>query len=327
MVERGRRSQVGPAFWWEDVCPKAIRRGWCRAPPWLQVVEQMTRESNFLDVDRVMGYLMDAKLADSRPLINICDRYDRVTDLTAFLYKNNMRNYIEGYVQKVNPGKTPQVVGGLLDSQADEKFMSDLIMSVRPLLLPPRRHVASRPSLQAVQIHSCGGPGTVPGQQWLDHRPCMRKHSQGCETGGHGHSGSLTCMRVASAGLACQHVSRAVRVHCSVAMLCVGCCQQVCRCVQVRSLLPVAELCAEVEKRNKLKLLDKFLKVLVEEGSQDPEVHNAMGKILIDANSNPEHFLQSNPFYQPAVVGKYCEKRCALLSITPRPSNHGILRL
>jgi hypothetical protein len=85
--------------------------------------------------------------------------------------------------------------------------------------------------------------------------------------------------------------------------------------VQVRSLLPVKELCEEVEKRNKLKLLDKFLKVLVEEGSQDPDVHNAMGKILIDANSNPEHFLQSNPFYQPAVVGKYCEKRCA----APRP--------
>lgn len=105
----------------------------CQGVSWVQVVEQMTRESNFLDVDRVMGYLMDAKLADSRPLINICDRYDRVTELTAFLYKNNMRNYIEGYVQKVNPGKTPQVVGGLLDSQADEKFMSDLIMSVRPL--------------------------------------------------------------------------------------------------------------------------------------------------------------------------------------------------
>ena len=83
-----------------------------------------------------------------------------------------------------------------------------------------------------------------------------------------------------------------------------------CVAVQVRSLLPVKELCEEVEKRNKLRLLDKFLKVLVEEGSQDPDVHNAMGKILIDANSNPEHFLQSNPFYQPAVVGKYCEKRC-----------------
>ena len=62
--------------------------------------------------------------------------------------------------------------------------------------------------------------------------------------------------------------------------------------VQVRSLLPIGELCDEVEKRNKLRLLDKFLQLLVQEGSQDPQVHNAMGKILIDANSNPEHFLQ-----------------------------------
>lgn len=96
----------------------------------VQVVEQMTRESQHLDVDKVLGFLMDAKLADSRPLINVCDRFDRVTELTAFLYKNNLRTYIEGYVQKVNPSKTPQVVGGLLDVQGDEKFMSDLIMSV-----------------------------------------------------------------------------------------------------------------------------------------------------------------------------------------------------
>jgi clathrin heavy chain len=105
-------------------------------PGSLQVVEQMTRESTHLDVDKVLGFLMDAKLADSRPLINVCDRFDRVTELTTFLYKNNMRAYIEGYVQKVNPSKTPQVVGGLIDSQAEEKFISDLIMSVRPA--PPR---------------------------------------------------------------------------------------------------------------------------------------------------------------------------------------------
>jgi clathrin heavy chain len=80
--------------------------------------------------------------------------------------------------------------------------------------------------------------------------------------------------------------------------------------VQVRSLLPVGELCKEVEARNKLRLLEKFLQLLVTEGSVDPQVHNAMGKILIDANSNPEHFLQSNPYYEPAAVGKYCEKRC-----------------
>jgi clathrin heavy chain len=42
--------------------------------------------------------------------------------------------------------------------------------------------------------------------------------------------------------------------------------------VQVRSLLPVGELCDEVEKRNKLRLLDKFLQLLVQEGSTDPQV-------------------------------------------------------
>ena len=96
------------------------------------MVEQMTRESAHLDVDKVIGFLMDAKLADARPLINVCDRFDRVTDLTKFLYENNLLRYIEGYVQKVNPAKTPQVVGGLLDCQADEEFISNLIMSVRP---------------------------------------------------------------------------------------------------------------------------------------------------------------------------------------------------
>ena len=36
-----------------------------------------------------------------------------VEELTQYLYSNNMLRYIEGYVQKVSPGKAPQV-GGLL---------------------------------------------------------------------------------------------------------------------------------------------------------------------------------------------------------------------
>lgn len=74
--------------------------------------------------------------------------------------------------------------------------------------------------------------------------------------------------------------------------------------MSVRSLLPVAALCEEVEARNRLKLLTPFLELLVGEGSTDPEVHNAMGKILIDTNNNPEHFLQQNPYYDAVVVGK-----------------------
>jgi hypothetical protein len=38
--------------------------------------------------------------------------------------------------------------------------------------------------------------------------------------------------------------------------------------LSVRSLIPVERLCAEVEKRNRLKLLSPFLEHLVSEGSQ-----------------------------------------------------------
>lgn len=169
-------------------------------------VERVTRESNFYDPEATKTFLMEAKLPDARPLMNVCDRFNFVHDLTTYLYNNNMMRYIEGYVQKVNPGNAPVVVGALLDVECDEEFIKNLILSVR-------------------------------------------------------------------------------------------------------SLLPVGPLTDEVEKRNRLKLLSSFLEHLVTEGSQDPQVHNALGKILVDSNSNPEHFLNTNMYYEPKVLGKYCEKR------------------
>lgn len=35
--------------------------------------------------------------------------------------------------------------------------------------------------------------------------------------------------------------------------------------------------------------------------AQDPQVHNALGKIIIDTNNNPEHFLTTNPYYDSLV--------------------------
>jgi hypothetical protein len=37
-------------------------------------VERATRESNFYPPERVKAFLMEAKLPDARPLINVCDR-------------------------------------------------------------------------------------------------------------------------------------------------------------------------------------------------------------------------------------------------------------
>ena len=169
-------------------------------------VERVTRESSMFDPEKAKVFLMEAKLPDARPLINVCDRFGFVADLTKYLYDNSMMRYIEGYVQKVNPANAPMVVGALLDCECDESFITNLILSVR-------------------------------------------------------------------------------------------------------SLLPIEPLCDEVEKRNRLKLLSAFLEQLVQEGSADSHVHNALGKITIDANNNPEHFLTTNPHYDSRIVGKYCEKR------------------
>ncbi len=38
-------------------------------------------------------------------------------------------------------------------------------------------------------------------------------------------------------------------------------------------------------------------------------MHNALGKIIIDSQNNPDHFLTTNPYYDSLVVGKYAEKR------------------
>nr|AQQ11752.1 clathrin heavy chain 2 [Chara australis] len=177
----------------------------------LQEVERVTRESNHYDPEKVLDFLLDIKLPDSRPLINVCDRFNYVPQLIHHLYSNKLLRYIEGYVQKVNPGNTHIVVGKLIDEEAPEDFIKGLIISVR-------------------------------------------------------------------------------------------------------SLLPVEPLVEACEKRNRLRLLTTFLEHLVAEGSKDVHVHNAIGKILIDTNNNPEHFLNTNPYYDPRVVGKHCEKRDPLLA-------------
>ncbi|KAJ3967704.1 hypothetical protein EV361DRAFT_871430, partial [Lentinula raphanica] len=57
---------------------------------------------------------------------------------------------------------------------------------------------------------------------------------------------------------------------------------------------PIDELVHEVEQRNRLKLILPWLEARVQTGSQDPAVYNAMAKIYIDSNNNPEAFLKEN---------------------------------
>ncbi|KAF9201279.1 hypothetical protein BGZ49_008465 [Haplosporangium sp. Z 27] len=172
----------------------------------IKEVERICRESNYYNPERVKNFLKDAQLSDQLPLIIVCDRFDFVHDLVLYLHQNNLSKYIETYVQKVNPSRTPAVVGALLDVGCDESVIKSLLMSVR-------------------------------------------------------------------------------------------------------GDMPVAELVDQTEKRNRLKLLLPWLEQKVNEGSQDPEVYNAIAKIYIDSNNNPEPFLKTNAFYDSRTIGKYCEKR------------------
>eukprot|EP01119_Soliformovum_irregulare_P023468 TRINITY_DN818_c0_g1_i1.p1 TRINITY_DN818_c0_g1~~TRINITY_DN818_c0_g1_i1.p1 ORF type:complete len:1708 (+),score=626.33 TRINITY_DN818_c0_g1_i1:60-5183(+) len=86
--------------------------------------------------------------------------------------------------------------------------------------------------------------------------------------------------------------------------------------MSVRGLCPVDPLVEQVEKRNKMKLIQPWLEARVNEGAQEPEIHNALAKIVIDSNRDPMAFLKENQYYNPKVVGKYCEKRDPMLAFT-----------
>lgn len=79
--------------------------------------------------------------------------------------------------------------------------------------------------------------------------------------------------------------------------------------LSVKGAFSTDELVEEVEKRNRLKLLLPWLESRIHEGSEEPATHNALAKVYIDSNNNPERFLRENQFYDSRVVGRYCEKR------------------
>ena len=80
--------------------------------------------------------------------------------------------------------------------------------------------------------------------------------------------------------------------------------------------IPIDDLVSEVESRNRLKLLLPFLEATLASGNQQQAVYNALAKIYIDSNNNPEKFLKENDLYDTLTVGKYCEKRDPNLAYT-----------
>ena len=66
------------------------------------------------------------------------------------------------------------------------------------------------------------------------------------------------------------------------------------------------ELINEFEKRSKLSIMESWLEDRVSENIQIAAVHNAMAKLKVDTHQDPQKFLQTNQFYDPKVIGKFC---------------------
>lgn len=62
----------------------------------------------------------------------------------------------------------------------------------------------------------------------------------------------------------------------------------------VVGIFPIEELVEEVEKRNRLKLILPWVEARIASGQQDSALFNALAKISIDSNNNPEAFLKEN---------------------------------
>ena len=63
-------------------------------------------------------------------------------------------------------------------------------------------------------------------------------------------------------------------------------------------------------------MLQSWLEQSNQMGIQEAALHNALAKIYIDINKDPQNFLINNQFYDSKVVGKYCEERNPDLAYT-----------
>ena len=64
---------------------------------------------------------------------------------------------------------------------------------------------------------------------------------------------------------------------------------------------PTDELVEEIEKRNRLKILQGWLEQRFRDGLQEPALHNALAKIAVDDRKDAEKFLLTNQFYDSRV--------------------------
>ena len=116
-------------------------------------VERVCRENDHYNPEKVKNFLIEARLAEQLPLIIVCDRFNFVKDLVNYLYRNQQYKSIEVYVQRVNPSRTPAVVGALLALDCEESVIKSLLASIQdPSQVPMNELVAEVESQNRLKV-------------------------------------------------------------------------------------------------------------------------------------------------------------------------------
>lgn len=84
--------------------------------------------------------------------------------------------------------------------------------------------------------------------------------------------------------------------------------------LSVKNMVPVNDLVREVEERGKIHLVHEFLESRIADGSTEVDVHTGVAKVYVARNINPQHFLETNPYYDSRAVGQYCARRDPFLA-------------
>lgn len=167
--------------------------------------------SNSYDPERVKKFLMEVDQNNLWALFVVCNRFNFVDDLLAYLFKKKLEKYIQTFVMKINPCRLPVVVDFLLNMNYSEELIMDMISAVND------------------------------------------KFSK-------------------------------------------------------------TELILIIEKHKRLQFLVPWLKLLIANDCTDTDVHNALAKAYIDAQTDPETFLEENKYYDSVIIAEYCEERYPTLA-------------
>jgi len=98
----------------------------------LQEVEKVIKDApNCYDAEKVKALLLSKKLMNPKPLIYLCDANGYIEELTKYLWANQYQKYIDIYILKVNPNASPGVLGTLIDLEAEESYIKQILNSLR----------------------------------------------------------------------------------------------------------------------------------------------------------------------------------------------------